>query len=350
MAANGTATDLAVPPRPAAWSPLGFAVLAAVVAAVCVLPFVLPGYRVFQATLVIINAIALLGLNLLTGYSGQISLGHGAFYAIGAYAAAILSQHAGVPYWLAIPMAGAACLCAGFLFGLPALRLEPLYLAVATFSLGVALPQILKYKALAPWTGGVQGLVIDKPSPPAGVPLSPDQWLYFVALAFAVPLFAAAANVVRGRVGRALIAIRDHPVAARAMGVDSAWYKTATFGISAMYTGIAGALSAVAVQFVAPDAFNFFFSLTLLVGIVIGGLASISGAFWGAVVIQFLPDIADKVSKSAPWAVYGALLIGVVYAMPLGIAGALRAPFSRLTRRARGRRDRPDAGRKEITK
>ncbi|HEX7156160.1 MAG TPA: branched-chain amino acid ABC transporter permease [Burkholderiaceae bacterium] len=339
MAANRTATEVAALPPAAAPSPLRFVAVAAVIAAACVLPFVLPGYRVFQATLVIVNAIALLGLNLLTGYSGQISLGHGAFYAIGAYAAAILSTHAGVPYWLAIPLAGMACFCAGFLFGLPALRLEPLYLAVATFSLGVALPQILKCKALTPWTGGVQGLVIDKPSPPQGVPLSADQWLYFVALAFAVPLFVAAANVVGGRIGRALIAIRDHPVAARAMGVDSAWYKTATFGVSALYTGVAGALSAIAVQFVAPDAFNFFFSLTLLVGIVIGGLASISGAIWGAVVIQFLPDVADQISKSAPWAVYGALLIGVVYAMPLGIAGALRAPYFERIRRARARRD-----------
>jgi branched-chain amino acid transport system permease protein len=300
-----------------------------------VLPFVLPNYRVFQMTLAINYAIALLGLNLLTGFNGQISLGHGAFYAIGAYTAAILMDKFSVPYWLTIPLAGLVCLGAGFLFGLPALRLEPLYLALATFALGVAMPQILKYKHLESWTGGVQGIVINKPEPPSGLPLSQDQWLYFFALAIALLMFWAAWNLLRGRVGRAIVAIRDHPVAAQAMGVNAALYKSLTFGVSAMYTGIAGALGAIAVQFVAPDSFNVFLSITFLVGVVIGGLASISGAIYGALFIQFVPNIADQISKSAPWAIYGVFLIAFMYLMPLGIAGFIRLVWLRTRRHFR---------------
>ena len=297
-----------------------------------VLPFVLPNYRVFQLTLAIAYAIALLGLNLLTGFNGQISLGHGAFYAIGAYAAAILMDKFAVPYWLTIPLAGVVCLGAGFLFGLPALRLEPLYLALATFALGVAMPQILKYKHLEFWTGGVQGIVINKPEPPSGLPLSQDQWLYFFALAIALLMFWAAWNLLRGRVGRAIVAIRDHPIAAQAMGVNAALYKSLTFGVSAMYTGIAGALGAIAVQFVAPDSFSVFLSITLLVGVVIGGLASVSGAIYGALFIQFVPNIADQISKSAPWAIYGVFLLAFMYLMPLGIAGSIRLAWLRIRR------------------
>jgi branched-chain amino acid transport system permease protein len=299
----------------------------------CVLPFLLSNYRVFQLTLGIAYAIALLGLNMLTGYNGQISLGHGAFYAIGAYVAAILMDKFGIPYWLTIPAAGAVCLAAGFLFGLPALRLEPLYLALATFALGVSLPQILKYKHLEAWTGGVQGIVINKPDPPPGLPLNQDQWLYFFSLAVALVMFWVAWNLLRGRVGRAMVAIRDHPIAAEAMGVNAALYKSLTFGVSAMYTGIAGALGAIAIQFVAPDSFNVFLSITLLVGVVIGGLASISGAIYGALFIQFVPNIADQISKSAPWAIYGMFLIGFVYLMPMGIAGFMRLAWNRAKRR-----------------
>ena len=164
--------------------------LAALLVAACALPFWVSHYRTFQFTLVWVYAIALLGLNILTGYNGQVSLGHGAFYAIGAYVAAVLMERFGVPYWLTVPVAGAVCLVAGFLFGLPALRLEGLYLALATFALGVATPQLLKYKHFEGWTGGVQGLVLVKPDAPFGLPLNPDQWLYFFTLAVTVVMSA----------------------------------------------------------------------------------------------------------------------------------------------------------------
>ena len=308
--------------------------LALALMAACALPFLVSDYRAFQLTLVLVYAIALLGLNLLTGYNGQISLGHGAFYAIGAYVAAVLMDRFGAPYWATLPAAGAVCLAAGFLFGLPALRLEGLYLALATFALGVSLPQLLKYRALEPWTGGVQGIVIAKPEAPWGLPLSADQWLYFFTLAVALLMFLLAWNLLRGRVGRALLAIRDHPVAAEAMGVNNALYKSAAFGVSAMYTGVAGALGAIAVQFVAPDSFGFFLSILFLVGIVIGGLASLSGALYGAVFIQFVPNLADEVSKAAPWAIFGVLMILCVYLMPTGVAGILRLALARVGQKA----------------
>ena len=297
------------------------------------LPFVLGNYHVFQLTLVLVYAIALLGLNMLTGFNGQISLGHGAFYAIGAYTAAILMDKGGVPYWATIPAAGAVCLLAGFLFGLPALRLEGLYLALATFALGVAMPQILKHKSIEQWTGGVMGVVIVKPDPPAWAPLSQDQWLYFFTLAWVVVAFVLGWNLLRGRIGRAMVAIRDQPIAAQAMGVNTAMVKSMTFGVSAMYTGVAGALGAIAIQFVAPDSFTIFLSITLLVGVVVGGLASISGAFFGAVFIQFVPNIADKLSKAAPWAIYGVILIAFMYLMPMGVAGLVRLVRARWLRR-----------------
>ena len=311
--------------------------LAVLLLAACALPLLVSGYRVFQFNLVLVYAIALMGLNLLTGYNGQISLGHGAFYAIGAYCAAILMDKYGVPYWATLPAAAAVCLLVGFLFGLPALRLEGLYLALATFALGVSLPSLLKYHHLEKWTGGVQGIVINKPDPPFGLPINADQWLYYFTLLVALVMFVLAWNLLRGRVGRALVAIRDNHIAAEAMGVNNAIYKSLAFGVSAMFTGVAGALGAIAVQYVAPDSFGIFLSITFLIGIVIGGLASISGAIYGALFIQFVPNLADEISKAAPWAIFGIFLLGFVYLMPMGIAGAVRMALARLARKAQNK-------------
>lgn len=313
--------------------------VAAVLAVLCVLPFVLSDYRSFQLTQAVIYAVVLLGLNILTGYNGQISLGHGAFFAIGAYTAAILMDRWGVPYWATLPVAGVVCFGFGFAFGLPALRLQGHYLALATFALAVATPQILKYRKLEEFTGGVQGIVIMKPDPPAGLPLSQDQWLYLFTLAVATLLFLAAWNLLRGRVGRALVALRDHPLAAESMGINGPLYKTTAFGVSALYTGVGGALGAIAVQFVAPDSFLPFLSISFLVGITVGGLATLSGALWGALFIVYLPNWADEISKSAPWAIYGVILLGLVYLMPGGVAWMLPRAWQWVARRIR-----PDGG------
>jgi branched-chain amino acid transport system permease protein len=305
-------------------------VLAAIVAA-CLLPLVLSNFRLFQFTQVYIYAIALLGLNMLTGYNGQISLGHGAFYAVGAYVAAIMMDQWGIDYGWTLPVAAVTCFVAGFLFGLPALRLEGLYLALATFSLALAAPQILKY--FEHWTGGSMGLVLSKPNAPLGLPLNPDQWLYLVTLATMLLLFWLAHNLLGGRIGRALVSIRDNHIAAQAMGVNTALYKSLTFGVSAAYTGVAGALSAVAVAYVSPDSFSLVLSINLLIGLVIGGLGSIQGAIWGALFIQFIPNLAQDISKAAPGAIFGVFLILFTYFMPHGIAGAVRFLDARLRRR-----------------
>lgn len=304
--------------------------LGVVLALACILPFFSADYRVFQYTMVLVYAIALFGLNLLTGYNGQISLGHGAFYAIGAYVTAILMDRFNVPYWLTIPCAGVICLAVGFLFGLPALKLEGLYLALATFALGLAVPQLLKYKKIEGWTGGSQGITLMKPDAPDWTGLSPDRWLYFVTLAVLIVMLVIGWNLLRGRIGRAMVAIRDQPIAAEALGVNSAMVKSLTFGVSAAYTGIAGALGAIVVQFVGPDSFTLFLSLTFLIGVVIGGLASISGAFYGALFIQFVPNVTEQISKSAPWAIYGVFLILFAYLLPSGVAGAVRAVWQRI--------------------
>src|SRR6476660_739823 len=203
--------------------------------AVTVVPTLLfSDYHLFQLTMVVVYAIAILGLAILTGFNGQISLGHGAFYAIGAYVTAVLMYQYEVPYWATLPVSAIVCAAVGFLIGLPALRLGGLYLALTTFALAVAVPQLLKHNVLEPWTGGVQGLVIDKPDPPFGLDLSPDQWIYMFSLTIGALLFLLARNIVRGCIGRTMIAMRDHPLAAEAMGIDIALLKTRTFAMSAL--------------------------------------------------------------------------------------------------------------------
>jgi branched-chain amino acid transport system permease protein len=305
---------------------IGLAVLVAIVAA----PLFMKNFLIFQLTLAMIWAIAILGLNLLTGFNGQFSLGHGAFYAIGAYTAAILMEHAGTPYYWTIPAAGIACFIAGFLFGLPALRLEGTYLALATFALAVAMPQILKFSPIEHWTGGVQGIVILKPDAPFGLPINQDQWLFYFTLFVLILMFVFAYNLVGSRTGDAMKAIRDNPIAAKAMGVNLSLYKSLTFGVSALYTGVAGALSAIVVQFVAPDSFTFALSVVLFVGLVVGGVGWIPGAFFGAAFILFVPHLAEGISKGLAGAIYGIMLIALIFLMPSGAAGLLKLVFDRL--------------------
>ena len=311
--------------------------IAAMLVMALVIPFVLKSFFVFQLTLVMVYGLAILGLNLLTGFNGQFSLGHSAFYGIGAYTAAILMEQLDLAYYWTLPCAGAVCFLVGFLFGLPALRLQGLYLALATFALATAMPQILKFQPLEPLTGGVQGIVILKPDPPAGVPLDQDQWLYFFTLAVLLVMFAGATSLVKSRTGRAIMAIRDHPIAAATMGINTALYKTLTFGVSALYTGVAGALGAIAIQFVAPDSFTFLLSVSLLVGLVVGGVGSIPGSLFGGVFVLFVPNIAERVSTGLAGAIYGVILLLVIYVMPSGAAGFVRFAAARLEAKGKPR-------------
>ena len=304
-----------------------------VLAALVLAPLFLTGFQTFQLNLMLIYAIAIMGLNLLTGFNGQFSLGHGAFYAIGAYTAAILMDQYDVSYVWTLPVAGVICFVSGFLFGLPALRLEGVYLALATFALAVATPQMLKLSLFEHWTGGVQGIVILKPDAPFGLPLSQDQWLYFFTLAVGLLLYWAARNLVASRSGRAMMAIRDNPLAARSMGVNVALYKSLAFGVSALYTGMAGALGAIVIQFVAPDSFTFVLSVALLVGLVVGGVGWLPGAIIGGAFIVFVPNIAEEISKGLSGAMYGVMLILLIYLMPTGAGGLIRTVTGRLKRR-----------------
>jgi branched-chain amino acid transport system permease protein len=311
--------------------------ITATIVVALVIPFVLKSFFVFQLTLVMVYGLAILGLNLLTGFNGQFSLGHSAFYGIGAYTTAILMEQLDLAYYWTLPCAGAVCFVVGFLFGLPALRLQGLYLALATFALATAMPQILKFQPLEALTGGVQGIVILKPDPPPGVPLDADQWLYFFTLAVLLIMFAGAAHLVKSRTGRAIMAIRDHPIAAATMGINTALYKTLTFGVSAFYTGVAGALGAIAIQFVAPDSFTFLLSVSLLVGLVVGGVGSIPGSLFGGVFVLFVPNIAERVSTGLAGAIYGVILLLVIYVMPSGAAGFVRYAATRLKSKGKSR-------------
>lgn len=322
-------------------------VLGAIVLAVLVpllqpvFPDVVSNYRLFLISTMIIASIAVLGLNLLTGFNGQFSLGHGAFYAVGAYTAAILMDKLNVPYWATIPAAAIVCFIVGYLFGLPALKLEGHYLALATFALALAVPQILKYKWLEGLTGGVQGIVLMKPEVPFGLPLSEDQWLYYFCLLVMIVLFWAAANMLNSRSGRAMMAIRDQYMAADTMGIDTALYKTVTFGISAAYTGIAGALSASAIAFVAPDSFGIFLSIKFLIGLVVGGMGSLLGSVLGGVFYVLVDNSAQSLTQFirndlglpfdlSAYTVFGVLLIAIIYLMPMGIAGGLFMAYRKL--------------------
>ncbi|MBN9490786.1 MAG: branched-chain amino acid ABC transporter permease [Alphaproteobacteria bacterium] len=308
-----------------------------------VLPDLVSNYRLFLVSTMIIASIAVLGLNLLTGFNGQISLGHSAFYAVGAYTAAILMDKLDCPYYLTLPAAAILSFIVGYLFGLPALRLEGHYLALATFALALSVPQILKYKWLEGLTGGVQGIVLSKPEVPFGLPLTEDQWLYYYCLIVMLILYWAAANILKSRSGRAMMAIRDYHIAADTMGIDTSLYKTVTFGISAAYTGIAGALSASAIAFVAPDSFSFFLSIKFLIGLVVGGVGSLTGSVIGGIFYVLVDNSAQALSTFvknelglqfdlSAYTVFGILLIVLMYLMPMGIAGGLFAVIRRLRR------------------
>ncbi len=294
---------------------------AALIAVAVVLPFTLSNYHVFELTQVMIYAIAVLGLNILTGYNGQISLGHGGFFAAGAYTAAILMYRYGVPYWATLLPAALVCFALGVLFGLPALRFEGPYLALVTLAMAVAIPQLLKY--FDTWTGGQQGITLVKPMPPVGLGIDRDQWLYFFVLLVLLIAMRLAANLLNGRTGRAFVAIRDHPIAAAAMGINTARYKTLAFGSSTLFTGVAGALAAIVIGFVAPESFTLFLSLSFLVGSAVGGIATIGGAIVGGFFIEFVPNLANDISDAAPWAIYGLAMLLFMYLMPRGLIGTL---------------------------
>jgi branched-chain amino acid transport system permease protein len=332
---------------PALSTVVKFAAFFAGVVVIALLPRFMGEFRLSQFTFVALYFIALLGLNILTGYNGQISLGHGAFMGIGAYVSAVLTlgrpglelYQLDPPGWLplgdgmtpifTIPIAGLVTGVVGVLFGIPALRLAGVSLALATFAMAVSLPTVAK--RFDSVTGGGGGLSLNLPETPFGWDISVRHWLYYQAWVTAGILFIFAWIMVRGRLGRAWRSIRDGEVAAVSSGVSPALYKTLAFGISSFYAGVAGALLAIEVSFINPDTFPVGLSILLLASAVIGGLGALSGVIFGALVIEFLPVYAQNppllsidFSTQAPSVVFGAVLILIMVLLPGGFAGLLR--------------------------
>jgi branched-chain amino acid transport system permease protein len=297
--------------------------VAVFVAAVGLVPLALDTFQAFQFAYVAIYFVAIAGLNILTGYTGQISLGHGAFMAIGGYTTAILVADHGWPELATIPIAGLVAGGAGVLFGIPATRLSGLYLALATFGIAIATPAVLK--EYSGFTGGVVGKTL---------PLHDNDWLYYVDWTVALILLALAWLLVSGKLGRAFRALRDSEVAAASSGIDLSAHKTAAFGISAGYAGIAGSLLAITVAFVNPDTYPIKLSIFLVVGAVAAGLGSLWGLAFGAALIEFLPVHAQDISKTAPDVIFGAVLIAVMILLPAGVAPLIKRLVGAMPRSA----------------
>jgi ABC-type branched-subunit amino acid transport system permease subunit len=288
-------------------------------------PWLAPPYLVFLAGLVLVNAIAAIGLNLLAGYTNQLSFGHAGFLAVGAYTAALLTIHApALPVPLTLLGAGLGTALVGLAVGLPCLRLEGLYLTMATLAFGFVVTEaILNLDAL---TRGADGLKV--PAARLGPWLiGDDTRRYYLALVVALALIVAALNVVRTRPGRALLAIRESEVAAASSGVNVAAYKTGAFVLSAFYTGIAGALFAFLVGYLSPDGFDLFLSVDLVVMIMLGGLGSITGSIIGAALVTVVNDSLAAFQSYRPL-IFGAILVGAMLFLPGGIVRALRLDAS----------------------
>jgi branched-chain amino acid transport system permease protein len=326
---------------------LGFLVLAALVA---IVPRLVGDFTVYEFAIVGMYFIALLGLSILTGYSGQISLGHGAFMAVGGYTTAILSVdgiygHQIRDLWT-IPIAGLVAGVAGLLVGVPALRLSGLYLALITFGIAVSFPQLPK--KFDHFFGGTTGKVLNLVKAPFGLDTTPNRWLYYLTWGIALVLLAAAWALLRGKPGRALQAIRDSEVAAASSGVNLATYKTLAFGISAFYAGVAGSLYVMSKAYMNPDVFPIILSIYLVAALAVGGLGSLVGLIAGGTLIYVLQNRADDVTRwlnhlpvldldpkqpGMPSVVFGVVLIAVMLLLPTGVGGLLRRLFGPLTSR-----------------
>jgi len=298
------------------------------VAGIVVLSQTSGDYGAYLLNLIFINIIAAVGLNILTGFTGLISLGHAAFMAIGAYTSSILTVKLGVPFWLALPASGALTGLIGFVVGLPSLRLTGIYLALATMAFGFVTDEIiLQWQSL---TRGADGFAAIPPIIFGMTFDSYKKYFFITFISLAILLFVAK-NMTRGSFGRTLMAIRDSETAAETMGVNLGWYKALAFTVSAIYAGLAGSLYAHFILFVSVDNFTLLHSIGFIVMVVVGGLGSITGSVMGAIFITVLPEIisvtrdylpaAVKTASSLQAAVYGIILMLFVIYQPAGFYG-----------------------------
>jgi len=302
--------------------------IAFLVAGIVVLSQTSGDYGAYLLNLIFINIIAAVGLNILTGFTGLISLGHAAFMAIGAYTSSILTVKLGVPFWLALPASGALTGLIGFVVGLPSLRLTGIYLALATMAFGFVTDEIiLQWQSL---TRGADGFAAIPPIIFGMTFDSYKKYFFITFISLAILLFVAK-NMTRGSFGRTLMAIRDSETAAETMGVNLGWYKALAFTVSAIYAGLAGSLYAHFILFVSVDNFTLLHSIGFIVMVVVGGLGSITGSVMGAIFITILPEIisftkdylpsAFKTASSLQAAVYGIILMLFVIYQPAGFYG-----------------------------
>jgi branched-chain amino acid transport system permease protein len=309
------------------------------IAFLALFPFLFKNYYVYVANYMAINVIVAIGLNILVGYTGQISLGHSGFFAIGAYATLVLMTKAGLPFVFALPLAALATAVFGFLIGLPALRLEGPYLSIATLGFGLTITRVIGRIELF---GGRQGL--HAPELTIGPwHLNTDRDFYYLLITLTVILTIAARNIIKTKVGRAFIAIRDADIAAETMGVNLMYYKTLAFAVSAFYTGLAGGLYAFVLRFIEPELFGLLMSILFLAMVVVGGLGSIFGAIAGACLLSWMdlelrnilsiPYVGvwlEALSKSyfsitgvsnIQFIIYGLIMVLIMLFEPLGLYG-----------------------------
>ncbi|RJR17937.1 MAG: branched-chain amino acid ABC transporter permease [Desulfobacteraceae bacterium] len=273
------------------------------IAALVTFPFLAPSYYIYMANYMAINIIVTIGLNILVGYTGQISLGHAGFFAIGAYGTVLLMKAFHFPFLFALVAAAFIAAFFGFVLGLPALRLEGPYLAIATLGFGMAITQVIGRWEVFGGRMGVEAPALSL----FGISITTDLGRYFITVTIAFLMVLGARNLMKTRVGRAFIAIRDSDIAAETMGVNLVYYKTLAFAVSAFYTGVAGGLFAFLLGFISPSTFNFILSIYFLAFVIVGGLGSIFGSIMGGIVMTWLMLELDKIQE-LPY--LGGLLIG----------------------------------------
>ncbi len=276
--------DMALYPLPLAKASYGLVVLL-----LLALPLAADSHTMAITNLIGLAAIGAIGLNILTGYTGQVSLGHGAFMMVGAYTAAILSARYGMPFWVGLPAGGAVAAAVGAFFGIPSLRIKGLYLAIATLAAQFIIEWSINH---IPWIGGGVQSTIYVPTPSLfGWEFNNEYRRYFMILPVFVLAYVGALNLVRSRVGRAFIAIRDRDVAAEIIGVDIFKYKLLAFAVSSFYAGVAGALWSYYLKIANYEHFILTTSIQYLAMVIIGGLGSVLGSVFGAVFITLLPIV-----------------------------------------------------------
>ena len=291
--------------------------------AAAALSFCFPDFVVFRFTQAAIWAVALTGLVLLCGVAGQFSFAQAALFGIGGYAAALITNHTMLPVYFGLPLALLLGFAAGYGLGRVTGAHSLWTQALVTYAFAIAFPQLLRWRPIEAWTGGVQGLYLDFPTPPLG--LSTDRWMFLLALALLGTGLWLAHNLIDSRSGRAISAARDDELAAVASGIDVVGTRAVAWGIAGAYIAVAGCLSAFQFGFVGPTAYNFALSVQMLFGLVIGGMQSLAGAVIGGLFLQFFPDLTAGLGRGLSALLYAVLLIVAIVAMPRGIAGFIGA-------------------------